>query len=174
MSSGISAPAGTRCTWQGQWSLNTWQYLTASVVPTDAMSSASSYLETNAHMAVEASHVDKPGAAAIGGTYTVTLQVRTLIDRGDLDDIRADIEHAFFVSSLQALPDSSSVTNYTLPNSVTHPTGAPAANTAPDTPPGSSWWDTFIAQLEGGSVGFIVGAVAVVGLIIYISVTDKV
>jgi hypothetical protein len=180
--SSVYFPAGSRATWTGDW--NTVGFFNS---PVTQIHEVSSYLEANAHMAIESSSTTEPSVFSTASDRTVTLKVRTLIDRNDVMDIDADIRHAFYVVMNQE-PDASSIPIYTLAqngstaNQTQQGTGAPNAadeNAPPDTSGDNSdsgltgWWNQFTGKLQAGSIGFVVGGLAVVGLLLVIAVKSE-
>lgn len=168
-------PAGSRCTWVGEWNDANWSS------PVQFIQDVTSYLENNAHMAVESSSFTTPDFFSMSNRYTVTLKLRTLIDRSDMEDVRLDANHAFYVA-FDATPDASRVSDYTLAVKNTNPQTPPVyqptqqtgAGKAPDSIPDNgnkpelSWWEKTKAQLQGAGVGVILGAVAVAGLVAFV------
>ena len=172
-------PSGSRATWQGDWN-NPGVFSS----PVGEVGNITSYLEANCNMAVESSSVTMPDVFSTSSTRTVTLKVRTLIDRNDLNDIDADIRHAWYVDQ-GVEPDASSIQQYTLAGqSGSQSTGAPSpqndngqGNTTnnPSTP---SWWDSLkkslgLDQLGSGLIGVGVGVVLVIGVLMYVSVKEE-
>lgn len=121
----------------------------------------------------------------------ITLYLRTNIDRGDgetddgLTDILNNVNDAF--TRQHATPTTASLSQYTPASqdgsgaSGAINTGTPLATvqqqqvaaaktSSPSDWSLSGWWDKTVAQVEAGSVGFIVGGVAVIGVIVYLSV----
>lgn len=126
---------------------------------------------------------------------SITLYLRTNIDRGNgetddgLTDILNNVNDAF--THQHATPTTASLSQYT-PANVDGGTASGAINTgtplatvqqqqvaaaktnSPNEWSLSGWWDKTVAQVEAGSVGFIIGGLAVVGVIIFIAVHKEV
>lgn len=122
---------------------------------------------------------------------SITLYLRTNIDRGDgdtddgLTDILGNVNDEFRLDGHE--PTSSVINDYTPAPSDAQPTptvvhsGAalPTVQTiqeqaAKNNPDGPSWWDQLTGKLEAGTVGFTIGAVVIVGLLIFVAVKQQV
>jgi hypothetical protein len=131
------------------------------------------------------------------GSGSVTLYLRTNIDRGNgedddgLTDILANVRDAF--TNANAAPQNGGVLNNYTPadqngNAATGmvQTGTPLPTVKDQkvaNPPGTDtgwfsglgvWWDKTVGEIEAGSIGLVVGAVAVVGILVYFSVRSEV
>jgi hypothetical protein len=175
--------AGSRVVWTGEFSSLFWKN------PADAIIAVSSYLLNNYNLVVEATayHETYEGL----GTSQITLHLKTNIDRGDgetddgLTDILSNVNEAFTSVGGNKLV-SSSLNNYSSAaadgsNSAgaTVNTGSPQptveqikASVAATTASGGHWYDNLIGQVAAGSTGFIFGAVAVVGVLVYLTLRE--
>ncbi len=171
--------AGSRCTWTG-----TWGDVGFFSDPSGSIPQVTAYLEANCNMAIEASSVNQPITLITKTATTITLKIRTLIDRNDVNDVSADIQNAFN-TQVNLPPDSAAIQDYTLAqngstaNQTKQQTGAPdpnAGNTGDDTNPTglALWWKNTVASVEAGSVGFIIGGAVVIGLLVFIAVRSEV
>jgi len=171
---------GSRVTWTGQFgstaTANTWA-LTSSGMIQDV----SAVLWNNYKLAVEKSENGMSYGGLGGGS--ITLYLRTDIDRGDgevddgLTDIMGNVADAFKQVGMPCI--NCSLNNYTPADSSgrgTVNTGTPLKTVPQQTSenkPSPSWWDDFVNKVEAGSIGFILGGVAVVGLIIIVVVKSE-
>jgi hypothetical protein len=175
--------AGSRVVWTGEFSSLFWKN------PADAIIAVSSYLLNNYNLVVEASAYNESYAGL--GESQITLHLKTNIDRGDgetddgLTDILSNVNEAFtsvggnklITSSLNsyasAAADGSNSAGATVNTGSPQPTveqiKASVASTAAS---GGSWWGNLVGQVEAGTTGFVFGAVAVVGLLIYLSLHE--
>jgi phage shock protein PspC (stress-responsive transcriptional regulator) len=177
--------AGSRVTWTGQ--LHT-TLLYATIAST--IQSVSSTLLNNNSLVVE--KVDNN--IGLSGSGSVTLYLRTDSDRGDgenddgLTDILNNVNDAFRANGVTV--EASALNNYqpanadgtgssgpvntgTAQTTVAQQNAAAAANAGPTSGVFggiSDWWNKTVTQVEAGSIGFVIGGVAVVGFIIYLSV----
>jgi hypothetical protein len=115
------------------------------------------------------------------GSATATYTLKILnngTDYGSELDVQAIIDHAFYLAFNQ-LPDSSAVQSVTLPGGVSVNTGAPTPTPSASNNPGASagatsWWSGLVSQIEAGSVGLLVGAAVVIGLLVYVSINKDI
>lgn len=177
--------AGSRMVWHGEFH----NWLTSfSESPTQAIIDVQAYLKNNYSLIVERS-VNNVGFGT--GTGTIDLYLRTDIDRGDgetddgLTDIQNNVNDAF--SKQVGVPVlGSTITNYQ--SAATGPTTPPDMNPGNDS--GGSdkkgctstdfafdnlgcWWDDLTKKVEAGTIGFAIGAVVVIGVIVFLSVKSS-
>lgn len=172
--------AGSRVTWTGQFG----SFLfSAGADP--LIADVTARLKNNFNLCVESSS-NNISAGGLG-TGSITLSVRTDIDRGDgetddgLTDILNNINDTF--RAVGDAPTASALNNYTAAPSndsssgpqqaVTISTGTQAQtvaqqNAAAPKSSSSSWWDSLTGNLAAGSMGFVIGGAAVVVVIIVI------
>lgn len=171
--------AGSRITWTGQFSGGVpWS-------PGDVISGITSHLSNKYQLAVEKSDNNISWVGVGGGS--ITLWLRTDSDRGDgeaddgLTDILNNVSDEF--KAYNAPLTNASINNYTPADSSgrgTINTGTQLKTTTqqnadkPNQPSAPSWWDQFIGKIEAGSVGFVIGGVAVVAIIIVVVVKSEV
>lgn len=172
---------GSRVVWTGQFgstaTANTWA-LTSSGMIQDV----SAVLWNSYKLAVEKSDNGLSWGGLSGGS--VTLYLRTDQDRGDgevddgLTDILNNVSDAFKQIGFPCV--NCSINKYTPADNSsrgTVNTGTPLATVQQQTAndkPSPSWWDQFIGKVEAGSMGFILGGVAVVALIVVVVVKSEV
>lgn len=172
-------PAGSRLTWTGNFGT-----LAFALGFSGIMQAVSAQLQNNYALVVESEN-DTLGLTGIEGG-SVTLHVLTNIDRGGtsdgIEDIRGNISDTFAANNVSV--QGSSITDYKLAAGTnpisgdvvaatpTTATGAPVPipQATPSSNPFGSWWDKFTTQAAAGSIGFIIGGVAVVGLLVYMAV----
>lgn len=180
--------AGSRMTWTGQFGSfmvpnSSW------VLPqsaNDVIAAVASKLQNAFQLAVERS---ENNVSALGlGSGSITLYLRTDSDRGNgetddgLTDILTNVNDAFKQVGYDVV--GSSIGSYTpapAPNGAVQPTittGTPLqtvtqqnANSPVST---GSWWDGLVSKVETGSVGFILGGVAVIVIILVVVVKSEV
>lgn len=179
--------AGSRMVWTGQFGGGVLPWS-----PDEISAAIKSSLANKYSLAVEKEVNNIPWLAL--STGSITLYLRTDIDRGDgetddgLTDILHNVDDEF---KAEHAPLVTSVLNsYTPPANpqqsgggagATVNTGAVlktvdqqvATGAGPINNPISSWWDGLVSKVEAGSVGFAVGAIAVVSLIIVIVVHSE-
>ncbi len=158
---------GTRLTWVGDFAAGT--FLSAFSV--DAVNQAGAYLKNNYSLIIEDSHESNESIFGHLGAGTITLNLRTDIDRGDLEDVRGNVMEAFSAIGINFA--SSRIIDYKSPGAIVKTnTGAEADNSQADSSNGSplGWFDKLKMQIEAGSIGFVVGVVVIVGVGIYIAV----
>lgn len=171
---------GSRIVWTGQFgstaTANTWA-LTSSGMIQDV----SAVLWNLYKLAVEKSDNGLSWGGLGGGS--ITLYLRTDQDRGDgevddgLTDILNNVADAFKNAGYP--PINATINSYTPADNSgrgTVNTGTPL-KTVPqqtaDKPDAPSWWDQLIGKVEAGSIGFILGGVAVVGIIVLVIVKSE-
>lgn len=170
--------AGSRMVWTGQFPNF---FMAASQTPNDAIQMVAAYLRNNYQLVVE--KADNGITWQGFGSGSITLHLRTDIDRGDgeqddgLTDILGNVNQAFENFNNPVL--AAVINSYT--SAATHDsvnTKAPLPTvpeqqrqekdvTISSTP---SWWDDLVTKVEAGSIGLVLGAGAVVAVIIYFSV----
>lgn len=171
--------------WTGQFGpfINPSTSFTQPRMVDDVVQKVASTLSNNYSLAVEKSS-DNVSWAGLG-SGSVTLNLRTDVDRGDgegddgLTDILNNVSDAFRM--LGYPPKNASINNYTPADNSgrgTVNTGTPlktAEQQAADKPADNSksWWDEFVNKVEAGSIGFVLGGVAVVALIIVVVVKSE-
>lgn len=179
--------AGSRMTWTGQFGGSQRALALGDVA--GVIQAVTSTLFNTVQLTVE--KVDQN--ISTFGSGSVTLYLRTNIDRGDgeqddgLTDILANVRDAFALANAAPL-NGGVINNYTPAdqngNAATGAiqTGTPLITVkdqkiSEPSGPGwslSAWWDKTVGQVEAGGIGIIVGAVAVVGVLIYFSVRQEV
>lgn len=171
--------AGSRMTWTGQFGANYSYHLTLA----DVIQAAASVLSNNYLLAVER---NDNGVSWGGlGSGSITLSLRTDQDRGDgetddgLTDILNNVSDAF--KQVGYPPINAVINNYTPADNSgrgTINTGTPLktvpqqeADKPKDNSP--SWWDQLVSKVEAGSIGFALGGIAVVALIVVVVVHSE-
>jgi hypothetical protein len=179
--------AGSLITWTGQFG----SFL-LSKGASDLIATVGAYLKNNYNLMVQSSSNNISGYGL--GSGSITLYLMTAIDRGDgetddgLTDILNNVNDAFsnsgdavvssaLTSYTPASQDGSVATSTTVANQSTAVQNAAAAALLPA--PSSSgsptdWFSQLQSNLESGGIGLIIGAAAVVGLVIYISIPKAV
>ncbi len=168
--------AGTRltvvCTWN-QTGILLW----VSGV-SDILAKVSADLQNLYQCRVERSNVQAPALAVGTITETITLDLYSAQDRNDSSDLLSNVNDLF--AQYGSAPDASDVT------SITPPATAPAANpggstgapgpvpTSPSSSGVGTWWDKLKLEAGAGSIGFVVGGLVVVGLLVFIAVKAEV
>lgn len=172
--------SGSRLTWSGDF--GTLSFLTQS--SGDTIQAVGAGLSNKYNLLIErANNVgDWSGLQA----RTITLDLRSDMDRSSDNDIRGNIMDEF--ASAGAACIASRIISITPPGGQAQGTGAPG------TPPGGNpasnvcvgFWDcigsgefsaafgNLTGQVEAGSVGFILGGVAIIGLILYLGMREQV
>lgn len=184
--------AGSRVTYTGQFD-NILLYATI----TDVIQGVGSYLLNSYNLTVEKADNN----ISITGSGSVTLSLRTNIDRGDgetddgLTDILNNVNDAFnkwnctptasglnqYVPAAQDGSNGSSgaVNTGTPLTTVTQQAAVAAAAATNPNNPSTSWWSSLtggfsntVSQIEAGSVGIVIGAVVVIGALVYLSIRE--
>jgi hypothetical protein len=170
--------AGSRVVWTGQFS-----NLALGLVLSSVIQAVGSALLNQYNLIIEKADNN----IGLTGQGSVTLYLRTDIDRGDgesddgLTDILRNVNDAF--SQQHATPNASALSNYSPASqdgsgaNGTINTGTPLDTVARQnqvaaiTDGGgiSGWWNGLVSKAEYGSIGFVIGGLAVVGVIIYFS-----
>jgi hypothetical protein len=166
--------AGSRIVWTGQFPSF---LVAASETPNDAITRVGTYLRNNYNLIIERSDNGISWGGLGGGS--ITLYLRTDIDRGDgdsddgLTDILGNVCQAF--QNIGDPPITAVINSYTKPSGTKQNTGTPLPPVS-DTPRDSStsWWDQFVGKVEAGSLGFVIGSIAVVALIVVVAVKSEV
>lgn len=174
--------AGTRCTYVANWNETGVLVWTSGVQ--DLLGQISAALQNQYQLKVESSQVQAPAVAVGSLTETITLKLYSGQDRNSINDIQGNVDDLF--AQLAARPDSSAISSVTPPGGSAQNTGAPAAPGQPGSSPSlggndqssgggafSSWWDKLTTQVEAGSIGLVVGAAAVIGLIVFLAVRNE-
>lgn len=184
--------SGSRMTWTGSFSGGKAFNENSFEMPWDigsVLATVTSNLANKYQLVIEKT---ENNIASIGfGGGSITLSLRTDIDRGDgetddgLTDILNNVNDEFRALSC---PFVTAVLNdYTPPANpqqsgggagATVNTGAPVKtvdqqNVAKPAASNNHWYDSLLGKVEAGSVGFIIGSVAVVGLIIALMVHSE-
>ncbi len=183
--------SGSRMTWTGQFSSGR-AFNEHFAAPWDVgsiIAAVTSSLANKYQLVVEKS-VDNISSIGFGGG-SITLSLRTDIDRGDgenddgLTDILNNVNDEFRAESTPFT--NAVINNYTPPadpqqtgggapkSGTTINTGVPLAtvdqqDAAKPTASNTHWYDSFLGKLEAGSVGVLIGAAVVVGLVIAVVV----
>jgi len=185
-------PAGTRLTWVGDFSGTDFLWSTIS----DREKNVAAQLKNSYNLDVE-SCSDNYGTI-YSSQFSITAHLLTNIDRNSDDDIRGNVQDAF--TNEGATPVGARITSYTLPKNSPHSgnspvgvpqqTGAPPADNTSDTPgthDECSFWqrltgdtssclvkaDDFTwSKFGSGATGLIIGAVATIGLVIFLVVRE--
>lgn len=170
--------AGSRMVWTGQFP----NFLMAAAeTPNDAINKVGAYLRNNYSLIVEKADNGISWGGAGGGS--ITLHLRTDIDRGDgesddgLTDILGNVNNAFELvgdAPLSAVINSytSAATKESVNTNAPLPTVPEQQQQQKDIDISNApnWFDQLTAKLEAGSIGIVIGAVAVVGILIYVTV----
>jgi hypothetical protein len=179
--------AGSRLTWSGDFD----SFAFISQTSGDTIQIVGSALSNKYNMLIERS-------ANVGdwtglGAKTITLDLRTDMDRNSDDDIRSNVADEFAAAGSAC--SASRITSITPPGGQAQQTGAPTAppstvNTGGGAGGGTApkgctgFWDCLSSgefsnafgnitnSIEAGSIGFIVGGIAVVGLIIFLALKE--
>ena len=191
------APAGTRLVYVADFDGSAFVITSVSSL----IQEVGATLKNNFNIQIESSRQN--GFAGLGtGNVTLTLNLISNMDRGNgsdgVQDIQGNVDMAFQTAGSWGVSTAvinSRITSYTLPKAQLTQTGAPppppvqvnvatdAANavknllgvdtTNPDGSKKTSWLDDLITKLEFAGAGLLLGAVAVVGFIIFIVVEEK-
>lgn len=176
-------PSGSRLTWVGEFGpLSFW-----SETSTDAIQNIGAKLKNKYNLIVEAAN--NATSFLTQGQGTITLTLRTDIDRGNgsdgREDIRGNVSDEFALEA--SAPIASRITVVTSPGQAPQGTGAPPAPSDPNAPnpankPCVSVWDCITSGnfsdaydratsgLEAGVTGFAIGGIVVVGLVLFLLV----
>lgn len=166
--------AGTRLTAVLTWNETGVVLWTSGV--SDIIAKVAADLQNIYSCRVERSAVQAPAIALGSITETITLDLYTSQDRNDSGDILSNLNDLF--AQYGSYPDSADITKITPPSNAPAQPGGSTGAPGPTPPaPGSDplgWWEQLKTEAAAGSVGFVVGAVLVVGLLVYISVRAEV
>jgi hypothetical protein len=175
--------AGTRLSWSGDFA----NFAFISQTSGDTIQIVGSALKNKYNLIVERS--TNVGDWSGLGAKTITLDLREDTDRNSEEDIRGNVMGEFAAAGAPCT--NSRIISITPPGGQATPTGAPSAPPPTVAPPkGSSgggcvgFWDcisngqvgdafgNLAGQAEAGTLGFIVGGIAIVGLILYLGMRD--
>jgi len=167
--------AGTRltvvCTWN-ETGLILWSSGVA-----DVLAKVAADLQNIYNLRIEKSNVQAPAVAVGSITEVITLNLYTGQDRNDDGDILSNVNDLF--AQYGSYPSASDITAIHPPptapqGTASGDTGAPGPAPQGNNASGLSWWDTFKLEAGAGSVGFVVGGLVVVGLLVFIAVKAEV
>lgn len=173
-------PSGSRLSWAGDFSPTAFM----SESSTDAIQFVGSQLRNKYNLIVERAHNGMGWGDFASGT--ITLDLRSDMDRGNgsngVEDIRGNVQDEF--ANAGNACNSSRIISTTIAGQKQQ-TGAPSdepdksGNPNSDSCSGvfdcltsgefSSAWDNLTNQIEAGSIGLIIGAAVVIGVVVYIS-----
>jgi hypothetical protein len=182
--------AGSRLTWSGDF--DTFAFITQT--SGDGVQLVGSALSNKYNLLIE--RATNVGFFTDTGAKTITLDLRSDMDRNSDDDIRGNVADEW--AAIGCACTASRIISITPPGGQSQKTGAPTAPpgggkdpTAPPPPPGqgkpcSGFWDCITSgeissgfsqlsnQLEAGTIGLVVGGLAVVGLVIFLALREPV
>lgn len=179
--------SGSRVTYTGKF--GSW-LLSAPETPTDTIKKVGDYLRNNYQLILEKS---TNGITWLSSGGSITLVFRTDIDRGDgeqddgLSDILANVNEAFM--TLGHDPINSVLNNYHPAPNPAQPSAAPSVidtgaalpvvvptptntTSSSDNSGIGEWFSGLFTKLEAGSIGFVFGAVAIIGVGVYLAVRE--
>jgi len=181
--------AGSRMVWSGQFGSLFFSSAGAmNLGISDVVSNLGAKLANQYNLHIEKFDNNLSWAGFGGGS--ITFHLRTDSDRGDgylddgLTDILGNVSDEF--TKLGYTPTTAVINSYSpaptdaqpSPNVIHTGAALPTVETQQQqiaaTEIGTNWWDSIFGKLEAGTAGFAVGAIAVVGLLVFLAIKSEV